>query len=60
VVPLCPACHRAYDDERLSILEYLEPHWRTELAFAVERVGLMSALRRVTNSRWQPEERTAA
>jgi hypothetical protein len=54
VVPLCARCHRAYDEERLSILEYLEPHYRPELAFAVERVGLLATLRRVTNEAWAP------
>ncbi len=51
VVPLCRTHHSAYDEGRLSLLEHLEPHWRAELAFAVERVGLMSTLRRVTNER---------
>ncbi len=51
VVPLCPACHRAYDDGSLSLLEHLEPRFRVELAFAVERFGLLSTLRRVTNDR---------
>lgn len=55
VVPLCRRDHRAYDDGRLSILEYLEPRFREELAFAVKRVGLLSTLQRVTNERWTPE-----
>lgn len=55
VVALCPTCHRAYDDGQLSLLEHLEPHWRTELAAAVERVGLVAALNRITNERWTPE-----
>jgi hypothetical protein len=54
VVPLCPECHRLYDTGVVSILEHLEPHYRAELAFAVERVGLIPALERVTNSRWRP------
>lgn len=51
VVPLCRTCHRAYDTGSLDILPSLEPHWRSELAFAVERVGLVATLRRVTNER---------
>lgn len=51
VVPLCRSCHRSYDEGELSLLEHLEPHWRAELAFAVERIGLLSTLRRVTNER---------
>jgi ferredoxin len=51
VCPLCPLHHRLYDEGGLSILEFLEPRWRVELAFAVERVGLLSTLRRVTNDR---------
>lgn len=54
VIPLCKGldgCHRKYDDGGLSILEYLEPHHRTELAFAVERFGLAATYRRVTNER---------
>ncbi len=51
VVPLCPTCHRGYDSGELSLLEHLEPRFRVELAFAVERFGLISTLRRVTNER---------
>ncbi len=54
VIPLCRGLdghHRAYDDGDLDLLPYLEPHYRTELAFAVERFGLVSTLRRVTNER---------
>jgi hypothetical protein len=54
VVPLCRGAdghHRAYDDGDLDLLPFLEPHFRTELAFAVERFGLISTLRRVTNER---------
>jgi hypothetical protein len=46
--------HRKYDDGDLSILEYLEPYYRAEIAFAVERMGLITALQRITNCRWQP------
>lgn len=53
VVPLCPLHHREYDDGHLSILEYLEPHRRDELAYAVELVGLITALERITNEKWR-------
>jgi hypothetical protein len=52
VVPLCPDDHRAYDEGDLDLLPYLEPHFREEVAYAVELVGLMKALRRITNDRW--------
>jgi hypothetical protein len=51
VVPLGPACHRAYDTGTLDLLPSLEPTWRAELAFAVARVGLVATYRRVTNTR---------
>jgi hypothetical protein len=51
VVPLCRDHHREYDEGGLDLLPYLEPWHRTELAFAVERFGLLSTLRRVTNQR---------
>lgn len=54
VVPLCPGCHRDYDEGALSILEHLEPRYRLELAFAVERFGLISTLERVTCETWRP------
>lgn len=56
VVPICRAHHRLYDDGKLSLLEYLEPHHRHELAFAIERFGLISTLEFVTNQRWRPVE----
>jgi hypothetical protein len=59
VVPLCPSDHREYDEGRLSLLEFLEPHYREELAYAVERVGLISALERIDNQRWWPEGKAA-
>ena len=55
VVPACWRCHRLYDEGKISLLEHLEPGYRAELAYAVELVGLLSALRRITNSRWVPE-----
>lgn len=51
VVPLCPTCHHLYDEGGLDLLPFLEPRARIELAFAVERFGLLSTLRRVTNER---------
>lgn len=59
VVPLCPSCHRAYDLHSLSLLEFLEPGFRVELAFAVERFGLISTLERVTGEKWRPQETPA-
>lgn len=54
VVPLCRRHHRLYDTGLLDLLPYLEPGFRTELAFAVERHGLLSTVRRVTNERDYP------
>jgi hypothetical protein len=59
VVALCPACHRLYDDGAISILEYLEPHYREELAYAVRTVGLIAALERITNEHWAPLKEAA-
>lgn len=50
-VPLCRSCHRSYDDGTLDILPWLELGFSVELAYAVERFGLVSTLRRVTNER---------
>ena len=59
VVAMCRAHHIAYDQERtLDLLPYLEPHHREELAQAVRRVGLLTALQRITNQRWRPEDAT--
>ena len=49
-VPLCRAHHRAYDTGQLDLLAYLEPSWRPQLAHAVEHVGLIGALRRISGS----------
>ena len=54
VVPLCAMCHRLYDDGKLDLLPHLEPHYRDELAYAVELVGLVRAMERITNLRWTP------
>jgi hypothetical protein len=59
VVALCPQHHREYDDEALSLVEYLEPHYREEVAYAVMTVGIVRALERLTNQRWAPVERAA-
>jgi hypothetical protein len=48
VVPLCERCHRAYDAHRLDLLPYLT---RAEQARAVELVGLVAALRRLSGRR---------
>lgn len=62
VVALCPEHHREYDDGFLSLVEYLEPHYREEVAYAVMTVGIVRALERLTNCRWAPvdNERSAA
>ncbi len=54
VVPLCPHCHREYDDGRLDLSPYLEPRWRDAVAAAVGTVGLFRALRRITKRDWMP------
>jgi hypothetical protein len=59
VVPCCRRHHDLYDEGDLSLLEFLEPQFREELAFAVERVGLLTTLRRVTNQRYIPESEAA-
>ena len=60
VVPLCREHHRAYDTGQISILEYLEPRFREEVAYAVTLVGLVTALQQLTNERWSPEVSLAA
>jgi len=54
VAPLCRRCHRLYDTGELDLLPHLEPYRRDELAHAVAHVGLICALERITNTRWQP------
>lgn len=54
VVALCAEHHRRYDEGELSLLEYLEPAYRAELAFAVGLHGLLRVLERTTNERWCP------
>lgn len=48
IVPLCVKCHMEYDGRSLNLLPYLS---HEEQAAAVEHVGIMSALRRLTNER---------
>lgn len=48
VVPLCWVHHRAYVTGRLKLLAHLEPRWRAEVAHAVEHLGLIGAVRRLT------------
>jgi hypothetical protein len=55
-VPLCPVCHPEYDEGQLDLLPHLEPYWRDAIIAAVEAVGLMAALKRITKRRWVPEE----
>jgi hypothetical protein len=59
VVALCRRCHDAYDNNALSLVEYLEPYYREEVAYAVLTVGIVRALERLTNERWSPVERAA-
>jgi hypothetical protein len=50
-VALCRAHHRAYDRGRLDLVPYLEPRHRAQAAHAVEHVGLVGALRRLSGTR---------
>ena len=54
VVPLCRACHRAYDAGELDLLPYLEPGFRAQVAHAVGHVGLIGALRRISGEDRRP------
>jgi hypothetical protein len=54
IVPLCAYHHARYDARRLSILEYLD---HDEQAAAVEKLGIMRALRRLTSGSTVPVER---
>lgn len=58
VVPLCRFHHDRYDRDGFDLLPALEKRYRRELAHAVEHVGLLAALKRITNSRWVPLETT--
>lgn len=44
-IPLCPVCHREYDEGKIDLSAGLEPHWRDAVECAVGAVGLWSALR---------------
>lgn len=57
VIALCRRHHREFDEGGLSVLEHLEPSQREELAFAVQRFGLISTLEFVTNQKWRPTTR---
>jgi hypothetical protein len=54
VVPACRRCHRTHDRGELDLVQYLEPAWRPQLAHAVEHVGLIGALRRISGGRQDP------
>jgi hypothetical protein len=54
VVPLCRACHGAYDAGELDLLPYLEPGFRAQVAHAVGHVGLIGALRRISGEDRRP------
>ncbi len=60
VVALCRPDHRAFDRGTLDLLPHLEPGCRRELAHAVEHLGLIGALRRVTGRRWGADEPSIA
>ena len=61
VVALCRVrCHRAFDAGRLDLLPYLEPGHRRELAHALQHVGLIELLERLTAERWAPIRSEAA
>lgn len=47
VVPLCETCHRDYDARRLSLLEHLS---YAEQAAAVEHLGIVRALHRLSGN----------
>jgi hypothetical protein len=57
VLPLCPGCHRAYDEYRLDILPLLD--W-VEQGHAAGHIGLVGAIERTTNAYWSAVERSAA
>lgn len=57
VVGLCRLVHSSYDDHRFDVLPLLT---LDEQAHAVEHLGLLRALRRVTGTRWQPSDVTGS
>jgi hypothetical protein len=60
VVPLDRRCHRGYDRGELDLLPYLEPRYRGELGHALTHLSLLSLLRLVTGTRWQPDSSDGA
>jgi 5-methylcytosine-specific restriction endonuclease McrA len=50
IVPLCVECHQRFDSGRLDILPVLT---RDEQAYAVELVGTVEAIQRMTGCRWE-------
>jgi hypothetical protein len=54
VVGLRRDLHRLYDDGKLDLLPYLAGRHDDAVGFAVERVGLITALERITNTKWTP------
>ncbi len=52
VVPLCRLCHHDYDEGSLDLSPYLEPQWRDAIACAVEAIGLLRTLKRITKATW--------
>lgn len=56
VIPLCFRHHREYDGGRFDALSLLS---EAEQAHAVSHLGLIGALRRITNRAWMPDERSA-
>jgi hypothetical protein len=54
VIGLTRSQHRAYDEGRLSVLEYLT---LDEQAHAVSHLGILGALRQTTGDRYVPEKR---
>lgn len=61
IVPLCRPDHESYDSGDLDLTPYLEPHWRDAAAAAVEAVGLVRALNRISKRTWviMPSEEVA-
>jgi hypothetical protein len=58
VVYLCREHHERYDAHALDLLPHLEPRHRRELARAVELIGLVGTLERVTGASWAPKAQT--
>lgn len=54
-IPLCASCHMDYDMRRVSILEVLSLR---EQAAAVEHVGIVRALHRLSGQRINPQRIT--